>query len=65
METPAILYALLGLSILSLLLTAILLLRGARQSAALSRPLQDEQILTPDQHCANYRPRRGGRRGVR
>ena len=38
----AILYALLGLSLLSLLLNAILLLRGARQPSALSRPLQDE-----------------------
>lgn len=46
MQPTAILYALLGLSILSLLLTAILLLRGARQSAALSRPLQDELRAT-------------------
>jgi DNA recombination protein RmuC len=42
MQPTAVLYALLALSILSLLLTAILLLRGARESAALWRPLQDE-----------------------
>jgi DNA recombination protein RmuC len=42
MEPHAILYALLGLSILSLLLTAIVLVRGARQSAAPSRVLQAE-----------------------
>ncbi len=42
MGTSALLYAVLGACVLSLVLTLVLLLRGSRQSEALARPLRDE-----------------------